>query len=473
MNKFFLGFGGCSKYYKYILGTVLFKCIRDCMFGFNTINPDSKIGLFGFIPELSNHFLIQSLYRYSSFMLGGALFIYISRKKLENETEKISNKEKESLEFKGLIHNRKSDGSEIAKIRDILKISLIYCVHAELSRIMYLFDFSGLDFWTVDVLFILLFMHLNFVINYGRHQKYSMIFIILSVTTLLLISSFLPNTNHDDVKEEKIKDNNTYQSIKYTTGSNYAFIIIFLTFSLLSCLISYQRVKEKVLMDFYFLSPYRLIFYIGLVGFIITSITLIIVSNLKCYEKQKYIKEHCYITRLRSNKTEYYYDNFAIYFEELKNNVNSYKVYLEIIIIPPIYIAISFLEFSCEILTINYLNPNFVLLRDNIYYGTSRLIFFLFNIHKNYKHYMTLSQFIILEMAEILAIIGYAVYLEIIELRFFGLDKDLKRNIIKRGFRETPLKPVECSFDENEIFEESIIEEGQKNQIVESCNSEF
>ena len=123
MNKFFLGFGGCSKYYKYILGTVLFKCIRDCMFGFNTINPDSKIGLFGFIPELSNHFLIQSLYRYSSFILGGALFIYISQKKSENETEKISNnKEKESLEFKGLIHNKKSDGSEIARIRDILKI---------------------------------------------------------------------------------------------------------------------------------------------------------------------------------------------------------------------------------------------------------------------------------------------------------------------------------------------------------------
>ena len=86
---------------------------------------------------------------------------------------------------------------------------------------------------------------------------------------------------------------------------------------------------------------------------------------------------------------------------------------------------------------------------------------------------MTLSQFIILEMAEILAIIGYAVYLEIIELRFFGLDEDLKRNIIKRGFRETPLKPVECSFDENEIYEESILEEEQKNQIFGSCNSEF
>ena len=337
---------------------------------------------------------------------------------------------------------------------------------------MYLFDFSGLDLWTVDVLFIIIFMHLNFVINYGKHQKYSMIFIIVSVTILLLISSFLPSTNHDDVKETKIKDNNTYQSIKYITGNNYSFIFIFFIFCLLSCLLSYQRVQEKVLMDFYFLSPYRLIFFIGIFGFIITSMILTVTTNLKCVEDQNYIKEHCYISRKKNNKTEYYYDNFVIYFEELKKNINSYKFYLEIILIPPIYMVINFLEFSCEILTIYYLNPNFVLLRDNIYYGTSRLLFFLFNLHKNYMHYMTLTQFILLELAEILAIIGYAVYLEIIELRFCGLDKDIKKNIIKRGFRETPLKPMEFSFDEKEFLDESLMEEN-KNKIHESSNDEF
>ena len=121
------------------------------------------------------------------------------------------------------------------------------------------------------------------------------------------------------------------------------------------------------------------------------------------------------------------------------------------------------MEFTCEILTIYNLNPNYILLRDNIYYGTSRLIFFLFNLHKNYKHYMTLTQFIILEMSEILSILGYSVYLEIIELRFCVLDKDLKKNIIKRGFRETPLKPLNFSFDENEDLEGSFVEEEKKN----------
>ena len=85
---------------------------------------------------------------------------------------------------------------------------------------------------------------------------------------------------------------------------------------------------------------------------------------------------------------------------------------------------------------------------------------------------MTLTQFILLELAEILAIIGYAVYLEIIELRFCGLDKDIKKNIIKRGFRETPLKPMEFSFDEKEFLDESLMEEN-KNKIHESSNDEF
>ena len=108
MSKFIKGFGGFSKFYFYILGTVIFKCFRDCMFGFNTINPNSKIVLFGFIPELSNHYLIQSLYRYEVFILGGALFIYISQKRSTNESDLIiDNKEKENLELKSLIHNRK------------------------------------------------------------------------------------------------------------------------------------------------------------------------------------------------------------------------------------------------------------------------------------------------------------------------------------------------------------------------------
>ena len=42
-----------------------------------------------------------------------------------------------------------------------------------------------------------------------------------------------------------------------------------------------------------------------------------------------------------------------------------------------------------------------------------------------------------MEFAEIFAFFGYLVYLEILELKFCGLDKDLKRKIIKRNDLET------------------------------------
>ena len=474
MTKF-IGLGNWSKYYLYILGTVICKCIRDCMFGFNTINPESKIGLFGFIPELSNHFIIQALYRYGSFILGGSLFTYIVLKNSKNESQ-IKEKQKkinENLDVISLIHNKKTDGSEYLSKGLLIKVCLIYCIHSELSRIMYIFDFGNLDFWTVDVIFILLFMDIYFEINYHKHQKFSMGFIIVSVTILLVISSFLPFTNHDDVEDLNIKDNNAYQIIEDMTGNNYSFIIILLIFFSLSCLLSYGRVQEKVLMDCYYLSPYKLILFIGIFGFVITSIILTITTIFNCPDDNEFIKAHCYVTKEEDNIKKYYYDNLLIYFEELKNNTSSYKFYLEVILIPPLYLIINFLEFTCEILTIYYFNPNYISVRDNIYYGTSRLIFFLFNLNKNYKHYMTLTQFILLETAEICALFGYGVYLELIELRFFGLDKDLKKNIIKRGIRDTSTKPIYSSNDDDnnnnnnnnskDSYDESFLEEEKKN----------
>ena len=46
---------------------------------------------------------------------------------------------------------------------------------------------------------------------------------------------------------------------------------------------------------------------------------------------------------------------------------------------------------------------------------------------------MYLSQFFLLEFAEIFAFLGYLVYLEIIELKFCGLDTNIKRRIINRN----------------------------------------
>ena len=64
MGKSLIGLGICSKYYLYILGTIFFNSIKDCLFGFIAIDPENKINLVYYYPELSGHFLFQDFYKY-------------------------------------------------------------------------------------------------------------------------------------------------------------------------------------------------------------------------------------------------------------------------------------------------------------------------------------------------------------------------------------------------------------------------
>ena len=163
-SKFILGLGNYSKYYLYILGTIFFRSLKDCIFGFISIDPESKTGLFGFIPVLSRHYLLQDFLRYISFILGGLIFIYILKKKESKENYKPSKQSNKYLKLKnkGLIQNKKNVKFPIYTI---IKVCFIFCFHSELSRIMYLFDFNGLDFWIFDI-FTLFFMDTYFAINY-------------------------------------------------------------------------------------------------------------------------------------------------------------------------------------------------------------------------------------------------------------------------------------------------------------------
>ena len=177
-----------------------------------------------------------------------------------------------------------------------------------------------------------------------------------------------------------------------------------------------------------------------------------------------------------NNVTQYYYDNLFKYFEELGDIIKSddlkYEFYFEIFLITPLYLAINFFEFLCEILIIYYLNPNYVLIRENLYYFVLRFIFILVN-KEDYQKYITLKQFFILQTSELLALLGYLVYFEIIELRFCKLDKDLKKNIANRGDRESRItkNPDNSKDNENDNYNEddkssnteSFIEEKENN----------
>ena len=83
---------------------------------------------------------------------------------------------------------------------------------------------------------------------------------------------------------------------------------------------------------------------------------------------------------------------------------------------------------------IKYLDANNILISHDLYYFTKRLIIFILN--KVDEKYLTVTQFFLCQFMEIMYIIANLIYIEIIELKFCGLDYDLKKNIEKWGLVE-------------------------------------
>ena len=195
-------------------------------------------------------------------------------------------------------------------------ICAIYSFHQEASKILYSFEFDGLDFWIFDVMFTLLFIDTYFLVHYYSHQKFSMIFIIFLNSILLLVSSFL-NMN-------KSNEQNIYQFIADITKSNILFIVILASFILLSIMLSFSRVKLKIFMYYNFIPPYKIIYYCGLIGTIYISIALIISNIFDCKEP---MKQFCDINST-DNRNESFYENVIFYFSfDLKYNILKFIKY--------------------------------------------------------------------------------------------------------------------------------------------------
>ena len=460
MSEFIIGFGRCSKYLIFILGTVIFKTLNNFIFE-NQINSKSKGGLFGFTPVLSHHVYVQYLYKYISFIIGGVIFEYVlykkSKTKRESTNDGKSTEEILAHQTTMLIYNEQ-DENDLKKNHEILLVCLSYCLSYEIIGILYVFGFDRIEIWTCEIIFILYFMKKYFRIKIYNFKKLALFIILGPTSILLLTSSFLPFTSNE-ISSEKSKDQNAYEEIEEITGSKFYSIPLSIFFIILEIFLSYSRVKAKVLMDLRYLSPYLIICYIGIFGSILILIILIILSLFNCSDG---IANICMVKDM-NNETLLYIDNAIIYFQELR--VTGNRMYIEIFLIIPFYLIIKFLEFTCEILVIYYFNPNYILVRDNLYYGIIRVIFILVN-NKDYQQCISFTQFIILETSEVLSVFAYGIYLEIIELRFCGLDRYLKRNIMIRSDEDKRLRSKDSNnesndnkllnsmMSENEFFEE-------------------
>ena len=249
--------------------------------------------------------------------------------------------------------------------------------------------------------------------------------------SIIVKNSFLPQHRSDDKNEYDIYED---------TLGNAALCIPFLfLFIILAFIISYARVKIKLITTIKFISNFTIIIFIGICGICFTVIEIIFSESFSCNidEMNETFRTLCLINSTDDNLI--YHDEIKTFFVDF-GNLSGKDVFINILLMI-IYPVICFFEILCELLIIYYLDPIYILVRDNIYYFFVRITFVMLRVNDDIKAYIT-PRFFLHEFSEIFAIIGYCIYLQLIELRFCGLDNDLKKNIIIRGKYESKLIPM-------------------------------
>ena len=253
---------------------------------------------------------------------------------------------------------------------------------------------------------------------------------IILCTILIIISTFLKDGKNENIYQQK--------GIGVCLGT--IFIYIFL-----SLIMSFSQVKLKVLIDYNYLSPYLVPISIGAIGLFISIIISIIfgVSGYKCENKLKHSIK-CF-------------GDVLPFYEEKKIllNKNRKKFILDIFLSMPLFLLLEFISTIFIILIIQYLNPIYILLSNNIYYLIKNIISFI----TEYE----LKKFLILESIQLIEFLAFCIYLELVELRFCGLNQNTRKNIAIRAESDSIEEDFLNISDIVNDEERSSIENGKDN----------
>ena len=325
------------------------------------------------------------------------------------------------------------------------------------------------DYFFFNILIMTLIFKYHFKEKIYSHQMLALV-IVLFLSGTLFVACLFEDANFK-------KENKTVWEA--FDGSHYMifiFILIYLASSTCSC---YGIIIQKRIMDNKFIYPYKIIFCKGILGIIISSALIVVSTFVPCKENHIVnIKEPKFLNfnsniyaseifLIKNNSTENdtqnnnftgtplfecidsynnntYFDNFFSYFENLNNITNDKKEkvkYLELFLYIPIYSILHFITNILFIFVNKLLSPIHCLIVESLYRIIHIFIQTLQNIDiknevEGFFYEFILQPFstkILRFIAYIVSLLGYSIYLEIIELKFCGLNKNIRKNIRKRA----------------------------------------
>ena len=216
----------------------------------------------------------------------------------------------------------------------------------------------------------------------------------------------------------------------------------------------------------------------GIFGLILNIILLFISSLIPCGKGDYYhnfcssVKDVNDVNVEEENKESkvsiYYFDNFLYYIRAIRDDLFRKKddycirrpkdIIIEIIF-SFLMSVFGFYKMRFDLSIIKELGVFHLLIPEVIYQFVIDCYIIIYKIINNIIDKTQITQFIFIIISELFALIGILIYMELIELKFCKLDKNIKRNISKRAIED-----VEAVIELDEPFtRDSLLDDNNEN----------
>ena len=415
-------------------------------------------------PYFSKHKYIHQNFCYFFTFIFGIIYYFIERNKIQRNSivsNKTENKRKESNARIKLIH--KDIGTLYFSAYSFLNLlfTIFLWVIMDFFMDFYTHTLKDLDFWFFELLILSYISNKMLKFKLHSHQKLAIYFnSTLCITKMIaIILSFID------------EDSSNY--LWYTKEKPCLYVIfgIIIYFALIS-IRSYVNCKIKVYMDLKYISANKLLILYGFFGTIIYTIICLITTSDECTHSSIFFNaeldsstknyickvpfNYCFADsqfNLTKNKEISFLDNFYIYFMTFKYS-NFLEIIKEIIIIILAGITYFYYKYFC-LMIIKYLSPIHYIFSNEIYFSFKKIALpintlinegsFFASKHIDY----ILQKYILDTSGDFLSLIGFLVFLELIELNFCDFNINLRRKIMDRSEFDS-ISLLEENFDDDD-----------------------
>ena len=441
----YIKFNKFNKYFKYIIYVTLFNYFNLCLYGYNYNNTFEGVSLIKFLyycfkreynNNLSNYKITDNLLNYFGIFILSIFSrlheLYLSDSKINkffeiNDSDVLAQRKIAHLNLDN--HNKKEN--ILYRFRNYLVINsshIIYIVISffwvvdEIILIIFSTFLSNIDFWFFEILMVSFFYSRIFLIRIYRHQKIAIIINLLPslLKTATIILSFYS-------QEQKV----------YTEYPWWIPIGIFL-FLFLKLIEAFIFCTLKSFFDIKYISTSHILMFYSFVGLLICLVICFMSSFFPCSQitDSNYLVEG--ICTIQDDNYRYL-DNIIIYFKTYSNG-NAIDIVIRTFIIIADSVTFFFYKYF-SLLVIKYTDPVNIILCFPMVFIVKKVVLVLINLIINKECFKDTSNFKVDKyfldiFGDIICLFGYLIYLEIIELKFCGLDHDIKKNIIIRGMSE-------------------------------------